>query len=144
MEEKRGYPNPNYTDEDVMAEPVEVKEEITIDETVVISPDKFERLCAKAAALDILTASIRRKGEVNEDIVWAVTGAEPDTVVEKLKKEVSERFDWYWREKQKAEALEARICKLEVANKELEEILRQNKIGPYADKAEEPKTEEES
>ena len=81
MSEKRGYPNPNYTDEDVMIEPTEVKEEITIDETVIISPEKFEQLCSKAAALDILTADIKRKIDyghpyslVDDDVVLAVTG----------------------------------------------------------------------
>ena len=144
MSEKRGYPNPNYTDEDVMAEPVEVKEEIMIDEVVVITPDKFEQLCSKAAALDILTAAVSRKGEVNADIVWAVTGASADAVVQDLKKDAAQKLDWYWKEHTKVERMEASIAKLEVKNKELEEILRQNKIGPYADQAEEPKTEEES
>ena len=143
MEEKRGYPNPNYTDEDVMSEPVEVKEEITIDETVVISPDKFEKLCAKAAALDILTASIQRSGEVKPDIVLAVTGALPNHDIEELKKENSNNWGYYWKEKQKVEALEAKCSQLETARKELIEILKQNKIGPYADQAEEPKTDGE-
>ena len=137
MEEKRGYPNPNYTDEDVMSEPVEVKEEITIDETVVISPDKFEKLCAKAAALDILTASIQRSGEVKDDIVLAVTGALPNHDIEELKKENSNNWGYYWKEKQKVEALEAKCSQLETARKELIEILKQNKIGPYADQSEE-------
>jgi len=141
MEEKRGYPNPNYTDEDVMSEPLEVKEEITIDETVVISPDKFEKLCAKAAALDILTSSIQRSGEVKDDIVLAVTGALPNHDIEKLKKENSNNWDYYWKEKQKVDALKAKCSQLEIARKELIEILKQNKIGPYADQAEE---EEES
>ena len=78
---KRGYPNPNYTDEDIGQPPVEMKEEITIDETVIISPEKFEELCSKAAALDILTADIKRKIDygygyslVDDDVVLAVTG----------------------------------------------------------------------
>lgn len=143
MSEKRGYPNPNYTDEDVMAETLEVKEAITIDETVVISPDKFEKLCAKAAALDILTASIQRSGEVKDDIVLAVTGALPNHDIEELKKENSNNWGYYWKEKQKTEALEAKLAQLEHAKKELEEILRQNKIGPFADQADEPKTDGE-
>jgi hypothetical protein len=137
MSEKRGYPNPNYTEEDVSVEPVEMQEEIMIDETVVISPEKFEQLCSKAAALDILTSSIQRSGEVKDDIVLAVTGALPNHDIEKLKKENSNNWDYYWKEKQKVEALEAKCSQLETARKELIEILKQNKIGPYADQAEE-------
>ena len=140
---RRGYPNPDYTDDDVSTEPLEMKEEITIDETVVISPEKFERLCYKAAALDILTSSIQRSGEVKDDIVLAVTGALPNHDIEKLKKENSNNWDYYWKEKQKTEALEAKCAQLENARKELIEILKQNKIGPYADQSEEPKTDGE-
>ena len=140
---KRGYPNPNYTDEDIGQPPVEMKEEITIDETVIISPEKFEELCSKAAALDILTASIQRSGEVKDDIVLAVTGALPNHDIEELKKENKNNWDYYWKETQKVEALEARLAQMERAKKELEEILRQNKIGPFADQAEEPKTDGE-
>ena len=144
MSEKRGYPNPNYTDEDVMAEPVEVKEEITIDETVVISPDKFERLCAKAAALDILTAAVSRKGEVNADIVWAVTGASADTVVQNLKKDAAQKLDWYWNEKQKVEKLEARVAQLESTKLSLLKLLLKHNIEPSEESTEEPKAEGES
>lgn len=132
MSEKRGYPNPDYTDEDIVTEQLEVKEGITIDETVVISPDKFEKLCAKAAALDILTASIQRSGEVKDDIVLAVTGALPNHDIEKLKKENSNNWDYYWKEKQKVERLEAKCAQLETARKDLIEILKQNKIGPFS------------
>lgn len=141
MSEKRGYPNPNYTDEDIGQPPAEVKEEITIDETVIISPEKFEQLCSKAAALDILTASIQRSGEVKSDIVLAVTGALPNHDIEELKKENQNNWNYYWKEKQRTEALEAKLAQLERAKKELEEILRQNKIGEYADAAKEDQEE---
>ena len=144
MSEKRGYPNPDYTEEDIMSEPVEVKEEITIDETVVISPEKFEKLCSKAAALDILTASIQRSGEVKTDVVLAVTGAIPNHDIEELKKENQNNWGYYWKEKQKVEALENKLAQMEHANKELTEILRQNKIGPFADQADQPEINEDA
>ena len=107
MNVKRGYPNPNYTEEDILSGKVteEDFEELMDPGLVMVETDHYEELVAKAAALDILTASIRRKGEVNADIVWAVTGAQADPEIEKAKKESSERFDWYWREKQRADQL---------------------------------------
>lgn len=137
MEEKRGYPNPNYTDEDVMSEPLEVKEEITIDETVVISPDKFEKLCAKAAALDILTAHIKKTGKVNDDIVFAVTG----TTDIKVQNKADDFYKWWCEAREERDKLKEKVAQLDHARNELIEILKQNKIGPYADQAEE---EEES
>ena len=144
MEEKRGYPNPNYTDEDIMTEPVEVKEEVMIDDVVVITPEKFEQLCSKAAALDILTAAVSRKGEVNADIVWAVTGASANVVVENLKKDAAQKLDWYWNERQKVEKLEARVAQLESTKLRLLKILLKHNIEPSEEPTEEPKTEEES
>ena len=137
MSEKRGYPNPDYTDEDVMSEPVEVKEEITIDETVVISPEKFEQLCSKAAALDILTAHIKKTGKVDDDIVFAVTG----TTDIKVQNKADDYYRWWCETRDERDRLKEKVTQLDHARNELIEILKQNKIGPYADHAEE---EEES
>ena len=137
MSEKRGYPNPDYTDEDVMSEPVEVKEEITIDETVVISPEKFEQLCSKAAALDILTAHIKKTGKVDDDIVFAVTG----TTDIKVQNKADDYYRWWCETRDERDKLKEKVAQLDHARNELIEILKQNKIGPYADQAEE---EEES
>lgn len=66
---KRGYPNPNYTDEDIQdGIPLEMNAEIMIDDK------EYRELVAKAAALDILTAHINATGKVNDDVVYAVTG----------------------------------------------------------------------
>lgn len=74
---KRGYPNPNFTEEDIReGVPLEMNAEILIDEK------EYRELCQKAAALDILTADIKAKIDygcsdysiINDDLVLAVTG----------------------------------------------------------------------
>ena len=133
MKEVRGYPNPNYTEEDVMAAPAEVKEEITIDETVIISPEKFEELCSKAAALDILTAHINKTGKVDDDIVFAVTG----TTDIKVQNKADDYYRWWCETREERDKLREKVAQLDHARDELIEILKQNHIGPYADQAEE-------
>lgn len=64
MSEKRGYPNPDYTEEDVL----EVKAALRIDD------NEYRELCYKAAALDILTARIKATGKIEEEVVYACTG----------------------------------------------------------------------
>ena len=74
---KRGYPNPNYTDEDIQdGIPLEMNAEIMIDDK------EYRELVAKAAALDILTADIKSQIDtgasdynlVNDAVVLSVTG----------------------------------------------------------------------
>ena len=139
MSEKIGYPNPNYTDEDIGTEPIEMKEEIMIDETVVISPDKFEKLCAKAAALDILTAHITKTGKVDDYIVFAVTG----TTDIRIQTKADDYYKWWCEAREERDKLKEEVSKLDHARKELIEILKQNKIGPYAEETGEPCTEGE-
>lgn len=64
MNEKRGYPNPDYTEEDVL----EVKAALQIDD------NEYRELCYKAAALDILAARIKATGKIEEEVVYACTG----------------------------------------------------------------------
>ncbi len=64
MSEKRGYPNPDYTEEDVL----EVKAALQIDDS------EYRELCYKAAALDILAARIKATGKIEEEVVYACTG----------------------------------------------------------------------
>jgi hypothetical protein len=78
MSEKRGYPNPNYTEEDVMTEEEAILEEVGL---VTVPVDHYEMLVSKAAALDIIAADIkanidRKKSysRVNDSLVMAVTG----------------------------------------------------------------------
>lgn len=128
MSEKIGYPNPNYTEEDVGRAPVQLEQTIDADEIVIIHPGEYRELCSKAAALDILSASLHRTGEVNDDLVWAVTGAKAEPEVEKLKKEIADRFDWYWREKNRADKLQEHVDALEIRLKEMQEQL--NAMSP--------------
>jgi hypothetical protein len=77
---KRGYPNPNYTDGDILTE--EEAELLADVGLVTIDADHYEELVSKAAALDILTADIKSLidsgesgyGLINDSLVLAVTG----------------------------------------------------------------------
>ena len=103
MSEKRGYPNPDYTEEDVL----EVKAALQIDD------NEYRELCYKAAALDILTARIRAMGKVEEEVVHACTGTnETDQENEAQKYE-----RWYNNEFNKN-------CRLAKENGELKEQIR--------------------
>ena len=79
MSEKRGYPNPNYTDEDIREGlPLEMNAEIMIDDK------EYRELVAKASAFDIITAEIKSKIDfagytseynlVDDDMILQVTG----------------------------------------------------------------------
>lgn len=132
MSEKIGYPNPNYTEEDIGPAPMELHEEITAEEIVIISPEKFEELCSKAAALDILTAHINKTGKVDDDIVFAVTG----TTDIKVQNKADDYYRWWCETREERDKLKEKVAQLDHARNELIEILKQNHIGPYADQAE--------
>lgn len=76
MSEKRGYPNPNYTEQDILPGiPLEVNAAITLDDK------DYRELVAKAALFDLLTANIKSRidygnhyNDVDSDIVLALTG----------------------------------------------------------------------
>ena len=88
MCEKRGYPNPNYTDEDIREGlPLEMNAEIMIDDK------EYRELVAKAAALDILTARIRATGKIEDEVVYAVTGTSDGEQMTEAKK-----FSQWWHE----------------------------------------------
>lgn len=130
---KRGYPNPNYTEEDILTGKVTEEDFLEMETGLVtIEADHYEELVSKAAALDILTSCIQITGKVDDEIVKAVTGtiAKVDMVP---KTEVDEVWGYYTRKNEENSKLKQEIASLTSANSELKEILRQNKIGPYAD-----------
>ena len=137
MSEKRGYPNPNYTEEDILTGKVTEENFLELaPEIVTINTDHYEELVAKAAALDILTSYIQKTGKIDDEIVKAVTGTlakEPMVP----KKEVDEVWSYYNRLNDEKEKLKCKNADLSRANTELKEILRQNHIGPYAEDQEE-------
>ena len=53
MSEKRGYPNPNYTKDDVMTEEEAILEEVGL---VTLPMDHFEMLVSKAAGRSLTAA----------------------------------------------------------------------------------------
>jgi len=133
---KRGYPNPNYTEEDILTE--EEAELLADVGLVTIDADHYEELVSKAAAHDILTGYIRITGKVDDEIVKAVTGT--IAKVEMVPKtEVDEVWGYYHHKISEIDKLKQEIASLTKANSELKEVLRQNKIGPYANQPEEDK-----
>lgn len=136
---KRGYPNPNYTEEDILTGKVTEEDFLELDPGLVtVEADHYEELVSKKAALDILTSYIQITGKVDDEIVKAVTGtiAKVEMVP---KKEVDEVWSYYNRLNGEKEKLKCENADLRRDNTGLKEILRQNKIGPYADQPEEDK-----
>jgi hypothetical protein len=131
MSEKRGYPNPNYTDEDVMADG-EILEEIGL---VTLETDHYEELVSKAAMFDCLASSVKLAGKVDDMLVKAITG---NLFKEEMvpKKEADNYWGYYTRESAKNRELESKVSQLEHARKELIEILKQNGIGEPDEKTE--------
>ena len=122
---KRGYPNPNYTEEDILPE---VRSELIMD-------DQLIQFIQKAAMFDCLASAIKLTGEVDEDLVKAITGT---LTQEEMvpKKNADSYWDYYIREQKKTKQLEEKVSSLERAREELTEIIKQNRIGPYAETTE--------
>ena len=135
MSEKRGYPNPNYTEADVMegVELKEIKSELILDEQLV-------EYIQKAAKFDCLANTIRLTGHVDDDVVKAITGtvAKEEMVP---KKEADDYWRYFTREQNKTKELQEKVAALERARADLIEILRQNKIGEFAEEAKEDQEE---
>ena len=92
MNEVRGYPNPNYSDRDVGLPPIEMNAQICIDD------NEYRELVSKAAALDILTADLKRKIDyghsyslVDDDLVLAVTGMNVYQAKKKAEEEAAKK-----------------------------------------------------
>lgn len=120
MSEKRGYPNPNYTEDDVLTEEEALEMEVGL---VTIDAEHYEMLVAKAAALDILTADIRKRGEIHNEVVWAVTGADPEHEIKEALKDKDQAWGFYWKEKNKAEELQGKVADLQRKLSQAEELL---------------------
>lgn len=134
MSEKRGYPNPNYTEGDIMPGiPMEVRTELLLD-------DQLVEYIQKASLFDCLANTIRITGKVDDDVVKAITGA---IAKEEMvpKKEADNYWRYYMREQDKTKELQEKVAALERARADLIEILRQNKIGEFADEAKEDQEE---
>ena len=126
MCEKRGYPNSNYTEEDILPGiPMEVKSELILD-------DQLIQYIQKAAMFDCLASAVKLTGEVDDDLVKAITGnlSQEEMVP---KKDADNYWSYYMREQKKTKELEEKVASLEHAREELTEIIRQNHIGPYAE-----------
>ena len=126
MCEKRGYPNPDYTDDDVMTEDGFL-EEVGL---VTLDTDHYEELVSKAAMLDCLASAIKSMGKVDDDVVKAITGTLSDQPMVP-KKEADNYWSYYTRESAKNRELESKVSQLERARNELIEILKQNNIGEW-------------
>ena len=110
---KRGYPNPNYTDGDILTE--EEAELLADVGLVTIDADHYEELVSKAAALDILTADLKKRGSVNDEVVWAVTGADPDRGIKDALKDKDQAWSLYWKAQKRLEELEKELADANIA-----------------------------
>ena len=129
MSEVRGYPNPNYTEKDILpGVPVEVRSELILD-------DQLIQYIQKAAMFDCLACAVKLTGEVDDDLVKAITG---NLTQEEMvpKKDADNYWNYYMREQKKTKELEEKVASLEHARMELTEIIKQNHIGPYAETTE--------
>ena len=132
MSEKRGYPNPNYTDEDIMKGiPLEEIAQICIDDK------DYRELVAKATAFDILTASIKSTGEIKEDVVRAITGTDDP----KMETEAQKYERWWSEETGKTYRLKEENRKLQEEIGELKKLLDKAAEGETSES--EPCTEGE-
>lgn len=122
--EKRGYLNPNHKDDNTLPE-----EEPMESGMVMVDIDRYDALVTAAAALNILTADLKKHGYVNNDIVYAVTGFKTDKQTEELQATADTYWRYYLDEKKKSEELAAQVDKLDRARLDLVEILRQNGIS---------------
>ena len=106
MNEVRGYPNPNYTEDDLVKQqvPLDLNAEILMDDK------EYRELVSKASAFDILTASIRCTGEVKEDVVRAITGTDDP----KMENE-AQKYERWWSEETN------KTYKLQEQNRQLQE-----------------------
>ncbi len=125
---RRGYPNPDYTEEDLIPGTLETTAELILD-------DQLVEHIQKSALFDCLASAIKLTGKVDDDLVKAITGnlSQEEMVP---KKEADNYWGYYMREQQKSKELEEKVASLEHARMELTEIIKQNHIGPYAETAE--------
>ena len=99
--------------------------------TVEVPLAKYEEMIALVVRFNIMKEDFEKRGDLDKDVFRAVMGATENAA--------KERADQYWtyysREKERREAIEKRLADMERAHHELTEILRQNKIGPFAEEA---------
>ena len=92
MSEKRGYPNPNYNEEDILpGAPLEVKAEVMIDDK------DYRELVLKAGLFDLITANIKASidyehhyNDVDDSFIMAITGMDTYKAKKKAEKEAKE------------------------------------------------------
>lgn len=103
----------------------------TAEMTVEVPLVKYEEMIALVVRFNIMKEDFEKRGDLDKDVFRAVMGATENAA--------KERADQYWtyysREKERREAIEKRLADMERAHHELTEILRQNKIGPFAEEA---------
>ena len=110
MSEKRGYPNPNYTEGDILEGiPMEVKTELILD-------DQLVEYIQKSAMFDCLAATIKAMGKIDADVVRALTG----TFDPKENEELEQFRSWWHQERDENERLKKKIERLEIMLEDLQ------------------------
>jgi len=90
---KCGYPNPNYTEDDIMTE------EAFLEETgmVCVDLDHYDQLVTKAAMFDCISSTIKSMGKVEPEVLRALTG----TLDPKENAEIEQYRNWWHSENEK-------------------------------------------
>lgn len=131
MSEKRGYPNPNYTEGDILQGiPMEVKTELLLD-------DQLVEYIQKAAIFDCLASAVKSMGKVDDDVVRALTG----TFDPKEHEDIIMYRSWYNSEKQKNEELQKKVERLEIIIEDLQKPAEEPKPAEDQPGEEESKDE---
>ena len=103
--EKQGYPNPDYTENDIG--------QVLESGVFEICMDHYEELVRKATVHDILVSVMKAHGTVSDDVLTAVLGVEMDEALKAARAEESHAWDMYFKVKEERDqfrtALESKV-----------------------------------
>ena len=122
MSEKRGYPNPNYTEEDVYPSCGHCNDGYVRDiQAEMVLDDQLIQYIQKASMFDCLVSAIRSMKNVDTDVVQAITG----TWDLKEESEAAKFSQWWREERAKNEELLRENTQLMRDNQKLQEQINQ-------------------
>lgn len=104
--EKHGYPNPNYTEQDIITGKVTEEDFLEFAPLLVtINTDQYEELVRKSERLEILSNVMKAHGTVDSEVLVAVLGNEIDEAVQAAKNDMDYTWKMYKELKTKHDAL---------------------------------------
>ena len=126
MSEKRGYPNPDYMEHDMLEQ---------INASIMIDDQDYRAMVGKSYAMDLLRTRIEKTGKVEEDVVYALTAAS-----DAQEESEARQYERWWREEtSKSSRLDRENKELKAKLQKLEEQI--NQLLPAME--EEPKKKED-